>query len=83
MDEAGRLAGFDVDIARALCAKMDAECEFVLHDREELIPELRARRFDAIAASISITAGRRLLVFFTDRYYSNVVRFLARERLEV
>ena len=78
-NEAGRLAGFDIDIARALCARMDAGCEFVLHDWEGLIPALRAGKFDVIAASMSITAKRRLLVSFTDRYYSNVVRFVARE----
>ena len=32
-----------------------------------------------IAASMSITEKRRELVSFTDRYYSNVVRFVARE----
>ena len=78
-DEAGRLAGFDIDIARALCARMNAGCEFVLHDWEGLIPALREGKFDAIAASMSITAKRRLLVSFTDRYYSNVVRFVARK----
>ena len=44
-----------------------------------LIPELRASSFDAIAASMSITEKRRQLVSFTDRYYSNVVRFVARK----
>ena len=78
-DEAGEIAGFDVDIARALCTELDAECEIVLEEWERLIPELRAGSFDAIAASMSITEKRRDLVSFTDRYYSNVVRFVARE----
>ncbi len=78
-DEAGEMTGFDVDIARALCAELDAECEIVLEEWERLIPELRAGSFDAIAASMSITEERRRLVSFTDRYYSNVVRFVARE----
>lgn len=79
VDDAGEIAGFDVDIARALCAELDAECEVVLKKWERLIPELRAGGFDAIAASMSITEERRQLVSFTDRYYSNVVRFMARE----
>ena len=78
-DESGRLTDFDVDIALALRARMDVDCEFVLHDWEELIPSLRAGRFDAIAASMSITTKRRLLVSFTEKYYSNVVRFVARK----
>ena len=77
-DGAGRFQGFDIDVARALCARMEAECSFVQQDWEGLIPALRAGEFDAIAASMSITAKRRELVSFTDRYYSNVVRFVAR-----
>ena len=79
VDDAGEIAGFDVDIARALCTELGAECEIVLEEWERLIPELRAGSFDAIAASMSITEKRRQLVSFTDRYYSNVVRFVARE----
>ena len=76
-DEAGEMTGFDVDIARALCAELGAECEVVVEEWERLIPELRAGSFDAIAASMSITEKRRQLVSFTERYYSNVVRFVA------
>ena len=79
VDNAGEIAGFDIDIALALCAELGAECEVVLEEWERLIPELRASTFDAIAASMSITEKRRQLVSFTDRYYSNVVRFVARK----
>ena len=79
VDDAGEIAGFDVDIARALCAELGVECELVLEEWERLISELRAGSFDAIAASMSITERRRELVSFTERYYSNVVRFVARE----
>ena len=78
-DEAGGITGFDIDIARALCAELGAECDIVVEEWERLIPELRAGSFDAIAASMSITEKRRQLVSFTERYYSNVVRFVARE----
>ena len=78
VDDAGAIVGFDVDIALALCAELDAECEIVLEEWEHLIPELRAGSFDAVAASMSITGKRRQLVSFTNRYYSNVVRFVAR-----
>ena len=77
VDDAGKLGGFDVDIALALCERMGVECELRSHEWETLIPELRAGTFDVIAASMSITEPRRELVAFTDRYYSNVVRFVA------
>ncbi len=78
-DDAGRLQGFDIDIAKALCAKLETECAFVPTLWEGLIPGLLAGTFDAIVSSMSITEKRRQLVAFTDRYYSNVVRFVARK----
>ena len=61
VDDASEIAGFDVDMARALCAELGAECEIVLEEWERLIPELRAGSFDAIAASMSIAEERRQL----------------------
>ena len=81
IDGAGRLKGFDIDIALALCAQMKTECAFVRQDWEGLIPALRAGRFDAIVSSMSITEKRRRLVAFTERYYSSGVRFVARKGL--
>ena len=79
IDDEGRLIGFDIDIAVALCARMRAECAFVRQEWEGLIPALRAGKFDAIVSSMSITEKRRRLVAFTDRYYSSGVRFVARK----
>ena len=73
----GELEGFDVDIARALCAEMKADCEIVAQDWDGIIPGLRARKYDAIVASMSITKERQRVVEFTERYYSNVLAFVA------
>ena len=77
VDDTGEPSGFDIEIVRALCVEMSVDCEFQWHEWEELIPELRAGTFDAIAANMSITEKRRRLVSFTDRYHGNVVRFVA------
>ena len=73
----GQLEGFDIDIARALCDEMNADCEFITQDWDGIIPALQASRFDAIIASMSITEERMEQVDFTDKYYSNTLNFVA------
>ena len=79
IDKNGKPAGFDVDIAKALCEKMSADCTFVTQDWDGIIPGLLARKYDAIVASMSITDERKKAVDFTDRYYSNSLRFIAKK----
>ncbi|MEO8936147.1 MAG: ABC transporter substrate-binding protein [Burkholderiaceae bacterium] len=74
----GKLTGFDVDIANALCAEMKAKCSFVESSWEGIIPGLRANKFDAIVSSMSITADRRKAVDFTDKYYQTPTVMIAR-----
>lgn len=79
IDASGQLIGFDIDIAKALCEKMNAECTFVTQDWDGIIPGLLARKYDAIVASMSATPERAKAVAFTDRYYSNKLRWVARK----
>jgi arginine/ornithine transport system substrate-binding protein len=74
----GQLKGFDIDIARALCTEMKADCTLIQQEWDGMIPALQARKFDAIVASMSITEERKKVVNFTDRYYHTPARMLAR-----
>lgn len=82
LDANGQATGFDLDIAHALCEKMQAECSVVLSDWDGIIPALNAKKFDFLVASMSITEERKHAVDFTDRYYSNGLQFIAPKNVE-
>lgn len=73
----GELTGFDVDIAKALCEQMKADCEIVAQAWDGIIPGLRTGKYDAVIASMSITEERKKVVDFSDPYYSNSLSFVS------
>lgn len=79
LDGKGELQGFEIDLARAACARIKARCEFIATEWDSLIPGLLAGKFDAVFASLAITAPRRAVVAFTDRYYATPALFVARK----
>lgn len=74
----GKLSGFDIDIANAVCAKLKSECVFVQQEFDGMIPALNARKFDMIVASMTITEERLKAVDFSDSYYNVPSRFVAK-----
>ena len=75
----GKLKGFDIDIANAVCAQMKVTCTLVQAEFDAMIPALKAKKFDAIVASMSITEERKKAVDFSSKYYSTPARFVTRQ----
>ncbi|MCY3878552.1 MAG: transporter substrate-binding domain-containing protein [Rhodobacteraceae bacterium] len=73
----GTLVGFDIDITHALCAELNRECVLVEQDWDGMIPALKARKFDAIIASMSITEERKTQIDFSQKYYQTPARVVA------
>ena len=78
-DAEGKLQGWDVEIAYALCEKMKIECEVAGQDWDGIIPGLQAKKYDAIVASMSITPKRREQVDFSDKYKDVISSFVAKK----
>ena len=78
-DENGELTGFEVELAEAMCAEMEANCEFVIQAWDGMIPGLLARKFDAIMSSMSITPERAERVLFSEPYYNTPGGWFARD----
>lgn len=74
----GKLKGFDIDMANALCAEMKAECTLVQQEWDGMIPALNARKFDAIIASMAATDERRKSVGFSQKYYNTPARLVGK-----
>ncbi|EFR6820610.1 transporter substrate-binding domain-containing protein [Salmonella enterica] len=74
-----QLAGIDIDLAKALCIQMQAECTFTNQVFDSLIPALKFRKYDAVISSLDITAERSKQVTFSDPYYENSASVIAKK----
>jgi octopine/nopaline transport system substrate-binding protein len=64
----GKLVGFEIDLANDLCARMKIKCKIVAQDWDGLIPALKAKKFDAIMASMIVTEKRLAVISFSEPY---------------
>ncbi|MBS1032232.1 transporter substrate-binding domain-containing protein [Gluconobacter cerinus] len=64
----GSYAGYEMDLVKALCQRMNATCKIVTQDWNGLIPGLRVGQYDAIIASMGITDERSKIVSFSHPY---------------
>jgi polar amino acid transport system substrate-binding protein len=74
----GNPAGFNVDLARAICEELHVTCTVQMRRFDTLFDALNDNRGDAAIASISVTPDARKRADFSDPYYRPVARFVVR-----
>lgn len=71
----GQFHGFTADVARVLCRRLQVRCTLVPVDTLDPVAPLQSRAVDLIPA-VAMTAERRGMVDFTDRYFRAPARFV-------
>lgn len=77
-DESGNLAGFEVDFANALAAKLGVMAEFQPTKWDGILAALSSERFDVVINQVTITDERKAKFDFTQPYTVSGIQILAR-----
>jgi len=80
LDGQGNLVGFHIDLARAICRKLEVEnrCQVQAMPFEELADALEKNEGEAILAGMALTAENRAKYSFSHPYFQFPARFVAR-----
>jgi histidine transport system substrate-binding protein len=79
----GDIVGFDIEIGKAICAEIKADCTFQDQAWTGIIPGLEAKKYDAILSSMSITAERKAKVNFSQKIWNVPNTMVAPEGVKV
>ena len=79
----GTLTGFNVEIARAVCAELEIACTIQARRWDTLIDSLVTGKGDAVVASIAATPDNRDRIDFSQPYYETPARFVVRKDAEL
>ncbi|ACC71338.1 ABC transporter substrate-binding protein [Paraburkholderia phymatum] len=75
----GHMVGFDVDLTKALCAKMNVKCVWIAQDLDGIIPALKGKKYDMIVSSLTVTDKRREQIDFSDKLFDAPARMIAKK----
>jgi polar amino acid transport system substrate-binding protein len=79
----GQPAGFNVDLARAICTELAVPCTIQIRPWDGLVDTVAAGRVDAAIAGIAVTAANRAKLDFTDVYLRPAARFVVAKTADI
>jgi L-cystine transport system substrate-binding protein len=75
----GELVGYDVDIAKAVAAKLGVKPEFVTTEWSGIIAGLQAGKFDVIVNQVGVTDARKQTLDFSPAYTYSAAQLIQRK----
>ncbi|AIO43665.1 ABC transporter substrate-binding protein [Burkholderia cenocepacia] len=75
----GKVVGFDIDLGNEICARLKAKCVWVENDFDGLIPALKAKKFDGVLSSMSMTPQRAEQIAFSAKLYNTPTRLVTKQ----
>lgn len=83
MDPSGRLTGYNIDLAEAICRVLEATCSVQMRPFDDLLPALQQKRGDAVIAGLAADAraagpGAKDQVEMSKAYLGLPGRFVAK-----
>lgn len=78
VDEQGKLNGFNVAMAHALCEAMNARCELQAVPLDKVVDMVAAGDIDFAVVSLLVTPERQQKVLFSKPYYHSMSIWLAK-----
>lgn len=79
----GDWSGFEPELIRAVCERLQAQCPLNEMAWDGLIPALKAQQVDVVLNSLSITPERRQVVDFSEPYFFTPALWVADRSLDV
>lgn len=73
----GSFDGFEPEMAKLLCERMQVRCKIVAQDWDGLIPGLQAGKFDVVMDALAISEARRKVIDFSRPYTKAPATFIA------
>jgi cystine transport system substrate-binding protein len=75
----GQLAGYDVDVAKLVAARLGLKAEFVTTEWSAILAGLGAGRYDLIVSQVGITPKRELAFDFSQPYTYSSAQLIVRK----
>jgi len=82
-DASGKRTGFEIELGNAICKAMGETCVWTPIAWDGIIPALKAKKIDAIFASMSITPKRMKVISFSNKYYNTPAAIIANKSSKI